>query len=92
MFFLQIDKFWFVKYIPSHRRRIEQFKQHVSFADNFAWKKIEERKKSMKDGEECSDFISVYLKEVKTSGGKLQDRQVFANLETYEVVLTILKH
>ena len=54
--------------------KIEEFKKHVNFADNFMWRKIEERREFMKKGEESSDFISAYLKEVDKSGGKLQNR------------------
>ena len=70
----QIDDLWFAKYLPSQRRKIQEFKKHINFADNFMWKKIKERREIMKKGEETSDFISVYLKEVDKSGGKLQDR------------------
>ena len=63
-----------MKYIPSQRRKIEEFKKHVNFADNFMWRKIEERREFMKKGEESSDFISAYLKEVDKSGSKLQNR------------------
>ena len=63
-----------MKYIPSQRRKIEEFKKHVNFADSFMWRKIEERREIMKKGEESSDFISAYLKEVDKSGGKLQNR------------------
>ena len=63
-----------MKYIPSQRKRIEEFKKVSDYFNNFAWRKIEETKKHMKSGEESSDFISGYLKEIEKSEGKLQDR------------------
>ena len=73
-FFHQIDEVWFVKYIPSQRRRIEEFRKHTRIFNHYVSKKIEETKQSMNDEEETSNFISAYLKEVENSNGKLQDR------------------
>ena len=70
----QIDEIWFVKYIPSQKRRIEEFRNVSRTFNNYVRKKIEETKQSMKDEEETSNFISVYLKEVENSNRKLKDR------------------
>ena len=76
MFLFQVDAFWFVKYLPSQRKRIEEFKKMSAILNSFAEKKIAETKENLEKGRESSDFISVYLKEVEKSKGKLQDRYV----------------
>ena len=44
--------------------------------NDFAQKKIAQTKENLDNGIESSDFISVYLKEVENSKGKLQDRYI----------------
>ena len=75
-FFSQIDAFWFVRYLPSERKRIQEFKKMSAILNDFAQKKIAQTKENLDNGIESSDFISVYLKEVENSKNKLQDRYI----------------
>ena len=70
----QLDTVWFWKYLPTSWGRISEAKQVGNELHDFAVRKINERKEHMEHSDESTDFITAYLREVKKSEGKLEDR------------------
>ena len=70
----QLDAIWFWKYRPTSWGRIAEAKQVGNKLHDFAVRKINERKERMEHSDECTDFITAYLGEVKKSEGKVKDR------------------
>ena len=73
-FYIQIDSLWFLRHLPHQRRTLNRFSNISKRTNEYISRKIQERKERIARGEEGSDFISLYLKEVGKSGGKFEDR------------------
>ncbi len=65
---------WFYRHLPSGRRQLQHFRSVADEFNAFATRKIAEVRREMEAGDEQSNFIANYLREVEKSGGKLDDR------------------
>ena len=72
--FFQVDYIWFFQYLPSYKKLLRAFKTVCNRVHAYVAGKELERKESMQRGQDSTDFISMYLKEVEKSDGKLEDR------------------
>ena len=71
---LQLDKIKLLRYLPSKRREVKEFRNVAKRVNKTVTEEIQKRKQSMQNGEDPSDFIGVYLSEVEKSKGVLDDR------------------
>ncbi len=69
-----MDAFWLLRYLPAGRRRMDKFRATSEAFNKFTAEKVAEVRSKMKEGEEPTNFIAAYLKEVEKSKGKLEDR------------------
>ena len=77
----QLDYIWFYRYLPNGKKQLRNFKLVADQLNEYARTKIEQVKESLTVGEDQTNFISVYLQEVRKSDGKIEDRYlVFASL------------
>ena len=70
----QVHYTWFLQYLPSYKKLLEELKNVCNRLHTYINERVHERKEIMQTGKDSTDFISMYLREVEKSGGKLEDR------------------